>query len=164
MDNSQRFLVALLFTLGAFSLLILSSQVNHQMLTGDQVFPQINTNLAAEPAATTVTVTSTLANSQAFPTKLSLAISSNSIRQNQRVTLTLTLIGQNQGQNASLPNQLVAVTSTWGSTVNCVTQNDGTCRLDINAPSSSGNYVITAKYSGNIFFASSTATANLKVQ
>jgi hypothetical protein len=167
MRNSQRFLVAILFTLGAFSLLLLSNQMNHQAPLTGQAFPSHPTgDFAVQPTASTVTatVTSTITNSQAFPTRLSLTLSSNPVRQSQRFTITLNLLGQTQGQNASLPNQLVSITSSWGSTVNCITQNDGTCHLDINAPNSAGNYFITAKYSGNLFFASSTATINLKVQ
>lgn len=166
MRNSQRFLVAILFSVGALSLLLLSNQVTRPQAAGvGQAFPP---SLAVDPAlhqaASTVTASVTVTGPLVIPTRLSLALSSNPIRQGQRLTISINLFGQNQGQNASVSNQQVSITSSWGSSVNCITQNDGTCHLEINAPSSAGNYLITAKYSGNIFFASSTATASLKVQ
>ena len=167
MRNSQRFLVALLFSLGAFSLLVLSNQASRQVPeVGQAIPPYFTGDFAGHPAASTITatVTSTITNSPVIPTRLSLSLSTNPVRQSQRFTLLINLLGHNQGQNATVPQQQVSITASWGSTVNCVTQSDGTCRLDINAPSAVGSYLITAKYLGNIFFASSTATINLKVQ
>jgi len=174
MHSAQRFLVALIFTVGALSLLILGNMVNPQTSIIPQSAPVAgqapNTTppssgpFAASTVTTTAIVTSTVGNSLVIPTKLGLTLSTASPRQGQTFTLTLSLFGINQGQNASLPNQQISVSATWGSTVTCVTQNDGACHLDIKAPTSSGSYGITAKYSGNIFFASSTATTTLKVQ
>ena len=167
MRNSQRFLVALLFSLGALSLLVLSNQFSRQPPDiGQAIPPYLTGEFAGHPAASTITttVTSTVTNSPTISTRLSMALSSNSVKQSQRITITISLQGLSQGQNASVPQQQITITSSWGSTVNCATQSDGSCHLDINAPSAVGNYQITAKYSGNIFFASSTATSNLKVQ
>ena len=167
MRNSHRILVAILFSFGALSLLSLSNQTSREVPMVGQAIPTYFTgDFAGRPYASTVTatITSTVTNSPVIPTRLSLVLSSNQVRQSQKFTITLTLVGYNQAQNASVPNQQISITASWGSTVNCISQNDGTCRLDINAPSTVGNYPITAKYSGNIFFASSTATINLKVQ
>ncbi len=167
MRNSQRFVVALLFSLGAFSLLLLSTQVNHQVPeVGRAISPYFADDFAGRLAASTITatVTSTITNSPIIPTRLTLALSSNPVNKGQRFTIILNLLGRNQAQNATIPEQQVSITASWGSTVNCLTQNDGTCHLDLNAPSTVGSYLITAKYLGNLFFASSTATANLKVQ
>ena len=167
MRNSQRFLVALLFSLGAFSLLLLSTQVNRQVPEiGQAISPYFADDFAGHPAASTITatVTSTITNSPIIPTRLTLALSSNPVKQSQRFTIILNLLGRNQAQNATIPEQQISITASWGSTVNCITQNDGTCHLDLNAPSTVGSYLITAKYLGNLFFASSTATINLKVQ
>lgn len=167
MRNSQRFLIALLFSLGAFSLLLLSSQVSRQVPEiGQAISPYSTNDFAGHPAASTITatVTSTVTNPPIIPTRLSLSLSSNPVKQSQRFTIILNLLGHNQAQNATVPQQQISITASWGSTVNCITQNDGTCHLDINAPSTVGSYLITAKYLGNLFFASSTATINLTVQ
>lgn len=167
MHNSQRFLIALLFSLGALSLLVLNNPITHQVPEiGQAIPPYINGNFAGRPAAATVTttVTSIVSNSQLISTRVSLALSNNPVKQSQKLTITISLLGHNQGQNASMPDQQISISSSWGSTVNCTTQSDGTCRLDINAPSAAGSYLITAKYSGNIFFAASSASINLKVQ
>lgn len=168
MQNSHRFLVAIvLLSLAALPLLVGEANrltIRQYGVPGQAVTVEPASSISASTVTATATVTSTVTSSLIIPTKLSLALSSNSVRVSQRVTITLTLVGQSQGQNATLPNQQVSISSTWGSTVNCVTQNDGACRLEINAPSAAGTYTITAKYSGSIFFATSTATVSLKVQ
>jgi hypothetical protein len=153
MRNIQRPLIVILLTLGAFSLLC--SQVGWQAAG----IPS-----ALTMTTTTATVTSTITTPLVIQTKLSLIPSANPIRRNQTFTVKLTLLGSNQGRNASIPNQQVSVTPSWGASVECLTQNDGACQVSLKAPTNAGNYLITVKYAGNVFFSPSTATTNLRVQ
>lgn len=153
MRNIRHALVVILLTLGAFSLLC--NQVGWQA----SGIPSVLTM-----TTTTATVTSTITSPLVIPTRLSLTPSANPIRRNQTFTVKLILLGNNQGRNASIPNQQVSVTPSWGAIVECLTQNDGSCQVSLKAPTNAGNYFITAKYAGNIFFVSSTATINLRVQ
>jgi hypothetical protein len=113
---------------------------------------------------TTATVTSTITSATLIPTSLSLTLSTNPAGRNQTFTLKLTLFGTNQGRNASISNQQVSITPSWGAIVECLTQNDGACQVSLKAPTNTGNYLITVKYAGNGFFAATTATINLRVR
>jgi len=153
MRSMQRLLVVVILPLIAFSLLY--SHVASQAAGIPYVLSM---------TTTTATVSSTITSPTLIPTALNLTLSTNPVRRNQTFTLKLTLFGTNQGRNASISNQQVSITPSWGAIVECLTQNDGACQVSLKAPTNTGNYLITVKYAGNVFFATTTATINLRVQ